>query len=209
MIGQGVLRECLLSPEVARVISVVRTSTGQHHQKLHEIVHQDFLDFRSIEPQLSRLNACFFCLGVSSSGMTEEQYTHVTYGIAIAAAQSLLRASPEITFVYVSGAGTDSTEHGRTMWARIKGRTENALLRAGFPASYMFRPGFIQPLHGIKSKTRLYRIFYAWSAPMLPLLRAAFPRSIVTTEQLGRAMLSVARDGYVKPVLEARDLSTF
>ena len=207
MIGQGVLRECLLDPDVNRVLSIVRKPTGQRHEKMRELVHDDFLDFSGVEAELQGFYACFFCLGVTSAGMTEEAYERVTYGFTLAAAQTLVKLNPGMTFIYVSGSGTDSTEKGRTMWARVKGRTENALLALPFKAAYMFRPGFIQPLHGIQSRTKVYRVFYVVLGPLFPALRAIFPRTITTTEQLGRAMLAVARDGYPKQVLEARDIT--
>ena len=138
--------------------------------------------------------------------MTEKNYERVTYGITLAAAEVLCRLNPRMTFIYVSGAGTDSSEQGRTMWARIKGRTENALLRLPFSAAYMFRPGIIQPLHGVRSKTAAYRVFYTLTKPLLPLLRLAFPNHVLTTEQIGRAMLTVARQGYPKRVLESKDI---
>jgi len=209
MVGQGALRECLLDRDVRKILSIVRNPSGQKHEKLLELVHQDLFDFAPIASELTELDACFFCLGVSSSGMTEERYTQTTYEITMAAALALLQARPTMTFIYVSGAGTDSTEHGRSMWARVKGRTENALLRLGFKAAYLFRPGFIQPLHGITSKTKVYRALYAVTTPVFPLLRAVFPKSVTTTEQLGRAMLRVAMDGYSKPILESRDISGF
>jgi len=207
MIGQGALRECLFDPDVKRVLSIVRSTTGQTHEKLREIVHDNFLDFFGIEGELSGFDACFFCLGVTSAGMTEPAYERVTYGFTLAAAQTLVKLNPGMSFIYVSGSGTDSTEKGRTMWARVKGRTENALLRLPFKAAYMFRPGFIQPLHGIKSKTKVYQVFYVVLGPVLPALQAIFPRTITTTEQLGRAMLTVAKHGYPKQVLEARDIT--
>ena len=208
MVGQGVLRECLLDPEVGQVVSVVRTASGQTHAKLREVVHGNFTDFSGIESELSGCDACFFCLGVSSAGMTEAEYTRVTYDITLAAARTLVRASPGMTFEYISGQGADSSEKGRSMWARVKGRTENALLALPFNAAYMFRPGFIQPLHGIKSKTRVYRFFYAVSKPLLPVLKAIFPQYVTTTERLGRAMIGVARHGYPKKVLEMRDINS-
>ena len=206
MVGQGVQRECLLDSRVRSVVSIVRQPTGAHDVKLHEIVHGDFADFDAIEAQLSGLDACFYCLGVSSSGMKEAQYSHVTYDYTLAAAGMLARRNPGMVFVYVSGAGTDGTERGSSMWARVKGRTENALLRLPFRAAYMFRPGIIQPLHGIRSKTRMYRLLYAVMAPLLPVIRAMFPDQVTTTEQMGRAMIRVAIDGYPTSVLEARDI---
>jgi uncharacterized protein YbjT (DUF2867 family) len=207
MVGQGVLRECLLDPEVTSVLSIVRSGTGQQDPKLREIVHQNFLDFSSIESELSGLDACFFCLGVSSAGMSEENYRPVTYDITLAAAATLVKLNIKMTFVFVSGAGTDSSEHGRIMWARVKGQTENALLRLPFKAAYMFRPGVIVPLHGIKSRTALYRIPYAVLGPLLPLLRTLMPKYVTTTEKLGRAMLIVAKRGAPKTVLESSDIN--
>ena len=209
MVGQGVLRECLLDPGVERVITLGRAATGQRHAKLREIVHQDLAELSSVEGELVGLDACFFCLGVSSAGMTEERYARVTYGLTLAVARTLVRLNPGLTFIYVSGAGTDSSERGRSMWARVKGKTENALLRLPFKAAYMFRPGLIVPMHGIRSRTSWYRVLYAVLTPLMPLLKAIFPSSVTTTEQVGRAMLRVAREGYPKPVLESRDIASF
>lgn len=206
MVGQGVLRECLRDAGVELVQTVGRSVTGMKDAKLREVVHADLLNFAAIADQLWGFDACFFCLGVTSSGMTEEDYRRVTYDITLAAAEELARLNPRMTFVYVSGAGTDSSEKGRSMWARVKGATENALLRLPFAAAYMFRPGIIQPLRGIKSKTRLYQIFYTLGGPLLPLVRMAFPNQVLTTEQIGLAMLAVARRGYAKAMLEARDI---
>jgi len=207
MVGQGVLRECLLDPEVTAVLSIVRSSTGQRHPKLREIVHQDFFDFSSIESELAGFDSCFFCLGVSSAGMSEQDYRRITFDITLAAAQTLVKLNPNMTFIYVSGAGTDSSEHGRMMWARVKGQTENALLRLPFKAAYMFRPGVIVPLHGINSRTMLYRVPYAILGPLLPLLNRLFPKYVTTTEKLGRAMLIAAKRGAPKPVLESADIN--
>ena len=206
MIGQGVLRECLRDPGVEQVVALVRKPSGQTHAKLKEIVHGDFFDYRAVEPELAGLDACFFCLGVSAAGLAEAGYRRVTYDLTLAAAEALARLNPAMTFVYVSGAGTDSTEQGRTMWARVKGRTENALRRLPFRAVYLFRPGLIQPLHGIRSRTGWYQAIYTVLGPCFPLLRWLFPKAILTTEELGRAMLRVARDGAPSPVLEAADL---
>jgi uncharacterized protein YbjT (DUF2867 family) len=206
MVGQGVLRECLLNPEVRSVLAIGRSETGQQHAKLRELVHRDFLDFSAIENELSGFDACFFCLGISSAGMKEADYRRITYDVTMAAARVLARLNPGMTFEYVSGMGTDSSERGRTMWARVKGETENALLRLPFKAAYMFRPGVIVPLHGIKSKTKLYRFFYAAAGPLLPLL-LAFPKYVTTTERIGRAMIQVARRPAAKPVLENSDIN--
>jgi uncharacterized protein YbjT (DUF2867 family) len=206
MVGQGVVRECLLDPHVDMVQTIGRSLTGLQHPKLREIVHADLWHYESIEAALSGFDACFFCLGVSSAGMKQQEYERITCGITLAAADTLARLNPQMTFIYVSGAGTDSSERGKVAWARIKGRTENALLRFPFKAAYMFRPGFIEPLDGITSKTPSYRILYALARPLLPVLRRLVPNLILTTAQIGRAMLAVARQGAPKPVLEVADL---
>ena len=203
MVGQGVLRECLLDPDVRRVVVVGRTPLAQQHPKLEEIVHGDLYDLSPIESKLAGLDACFFCLGIASAGLSEEAYTRVTYDITMAAATPLARLNPNMTFIFVSGAGTDSTEKGRTMWARVKGKAENALLRMPFKAAYMFRPGIIEPLHGIRSKTELYRTLYTIMRPVLPLLKRLFPRAITTTEQIGLAMLKVAKHGAPTVILDS------
>lgn len=207
MVGQGVLRECLLDSDVTRVVPVVRRPTGQKHAKLSELVQPDLSTLSSLEPQLTGFDACFFCAGVSALGMSEAEYTRVTYDLTLAVAKTLLRTSPDLTFVYVSGALTDSSEKGRMMWARVKGRTENALLSLPFRAAYMFRPGAIMPLHGIRSSTRWYNVAYAAIRPIYPLLRHIAPTMITTTERLGRAMLAVARNGYSTHVLEMADIN--
>lgn len=206
MVGQGALRECLLDPNVQLVQTVGRTPTGLKHPKLREIVHFDLLRFEPIEAALSGFDACFFCLGVSSSGMTEDDYTRVTYRITMAASEILYRLNPQMTFIYISGAGADGSERGRTMSARIKGRTENALLRLPSAAAYMFRPGLIEPLDGIRSKTTVYRVFYTIAKPFLPLLRSTFPNYVLTARQIGRAMLTVAKHGSPKRILESKDI---
>jgi uncharacterized protein YbjT (DUF2867 family) len=207
MVGQGALRECLLDPGVETVLAIGRRATGQRHEKLREIVHRDFLDFSTIEGELAGYDACLFALGVSSAGMSEPDYVRVTYDVTMAAASAILRSNAALTFVFVSGASTDGTEKGRVMWARVKGRTENALLRLPFKASYMFRPGYIQPLHGIVSSTKLLRVMYAVVGPLYPVWKALFPDYVTTTEVLGRAMITVARSGHSKRVLENRDIN--
>lgn len=205
MVGQGVLRECLLDPEVEKVLSIGRSLTGQQHAKLREIVNQDIGNLAPIEDQLHGYDACFFTLGVSSVGMKEADYRRITYDLTLGAAQTLARLNPGMTFIYVSGQNTDS--NGRSMWARVKGETENALLRLPFKAAYMFRPGFIQPLHGVKSKTALYRIPYAILGPFNSLFLKVFPKYATTTEILGRAMIKAARQGASKRVLESQDIN--
>lgn len=206
MIGQGVLRECLLDPEVTDVLVVGRNPIGRQHQKLRELLHADFLDFSSIEGELAGYDACFFCLGVSSVGMSEQDYHRATYDITMAAARTLVGQNPDMTFIYVSGVGTDSSERGRTMWARIKGKTENALLALPFQA-YVFRPGYIQPLHGITSRTKLYRALYAIGAPLYPILKRLAPTYATTTEQIGLAMIAIAKRGAPTRVLGSREIN--
>lgn len=205
MVGQGVLRECLRDPDVTVAATIGRTATGLDNRKVKEIVHRDLADYAGMEEELTGFDACFFCLGVSSSGMKEADYTRVTYDLTLAAGETLSRLNPGMTFIYVSGAATDSSEKGRVMWARVKGRTENALLQLPISA-YMFRPGLIQPMDGIKSKTPAYRVLYGLSKPLLPLLRWALPNQVVTTREIGRAMLEVARHGYRKRILEIKDI---
>jgi len=205
MVGQGVLLECLKDPEVELAVTVGRTPTGIRDPKLREIVHRDLTNYAGMEDSLAGFDACFFCLGVASSGMKEADYTRVTYGFATAAAETLGQVNPGMTFVFVSGSGTDSTEKGWRMWARVKGRTENALLRLPLNA-YMFRPGFIEPMDGIQSKTPMYRKFYTVAGPLFPLMRRVMPNQVLSTRQIGQAMLGVARRGYAKQVLEARDI---
>ena len=207
MVGQGVLRECLLDPEVESVLAIGRSAIEQQHEKLHEIVLKTLTDLSSVENRLSGYDACFFCLGVSSAGMSEDDYRRVTYDLSLSVAATLARLNLAMTFIYVSGAGTDSSEHGRMMWARIKGKTENALLAMPFKAAYMFRPGYIQPMHGVRTKTKWFGTAYAIMAPLYPLLRRLFPRYVTTTEQLGRAMISVAKTSATKRVLESNDIN--
>ncbi len=207
MIGQGVLRECLLDPDVQSVLSIVRTAAGQNDPKLRELVHKDFFDFSTVENQLTGLDACFFCLGISSAGLSEAEYRRITYDITIAAAQTLLRLNHNLTFIFISGVGTDSTGRSRTMWARVKGQTENALLGMPFRAAYMFRPGVIVPLHGIKSRTRIYQLFYSLAGPILPWMQRRWPNQIITTEKLGRAMLKAAKQGAPKRILDPPDIA--
>jgi uncharacterized protein YbjT (DUF2867 family) len=207
MVGKGVLRECLLDPGVERVTAIGRSASGVSDPKLRDLVHGDMWNYSDIEKELTGLDACFFCLGVTSAGMKEADYERVTYGIAVAAAETLARLNPGMTFVFVSGAGSDSSEKGRVMWARIKGKTENAILRLPFKGAYVFRPGVIQPLHGIRSRTTAYNVAYVVLGPLIPLLRWAMPGQILTTEQIGRAMLKVARSGAPKRVLESKDIN--
>jgi uncharacterized protein YbjT (DUF2867 family) len=207
MVGQGVLRECLLAPDVARVTTIGRHATGQRDPKLHQIVVEDLFDYTPIEAQLRDIDACFFCLGTSSAGTNEADYTRVTHDLTLAAARVLARLNPRLTFVYVSGAGADSSAQGKTMWARVRGRTENALFALPIAHVCVFRPGIIQPLNGARSKTPQYRIFYTLTAPLFPLLKRLMPRSVLTTEMMGEAMLEIARHGAPKRILEAGDIA--
>jgi uncharacterized protein YbjT (DUF2867 family) len=204
MVGQGVLRECLRADDVEVVLVIGRSSIGQSDPKLREILHTDLTDYTAIESQLAGYDACFFCLGVSAAGMTEVEYTHITYDTTLAAAKVLARLSPSMTFIYVSGAGTDSTEQERAMWARVKGKTENALLALPFKA-VMFRPGLIRPLHGIRSKTRMYRIAYTVMWPLFPVL--SLFGALTTTERVGLAMLRIAREGSPTKLVTNREIN--
>jgi uncharacterized protein YbjT (DUF2867 family) len=207
MVGQGVLRECLLDASVEQVTTIVRHATGRENPRLREIVLADLWKIDGIAGELAGCDACFFCLGITSAGMTEDAYARVTYDLTMKIATLLAGLNPAMTFVYVSGAGTDSTGRGRFMWARVKGRTENALLALPFKAAFMFRPGAIQPLHGITSKTRWYRVLYALTAPLYPVLSRLLPDSMTTTERVGRAMLAVAQGGFDTKILETRDIN--
>ncbi|MFI7114052.1 NAD-dependent epimerase/dehydratase family protein [Nonomuraea sp. NPDC050227] len=198
MVGRGVLRECLLDERVTAVLTVGRSPTGTVHPKLRELLHADLSDLSAVEGELSGYDACFFCLGVSAAGMSEQEYRRITYDYTLAAGTTLARLSPSSTFVYVSGAGTDA--HGRAMWARVKGATENALLALPFHA-YIFRPGYIQPMHGVTSRTRWYRLAYVVAAPLYPLLRRLFPAAVTTTERIGQAMITVAERGAPERIL--------
>jgi uncharacterized protein YbjT (DUF2867 family) len=199
MVGQGVLRECLLDKEVTDVYAVGRTPTGQKHEKLHEIIHKDFNDFSTLTTDA---DACFWCLGVTSVGRNEAEYTRVTYDYTIAAANALAR--PTMTFIFVSGTGAD----GNAMWARVKRKTEVALFAMPFKDVYVFRPGIIQPLHGIKSRTRLYNLIYPVLYPLLLVAKTLKPQSITTTERVGQAMLNIAKRGFPKRILETPDINT-
>jgi uncharacterized protein YbjT (DUF2867 family) len=206
MVGQGVLRECLIDPGVERVLAVGRRASAQAHPKLRQLV-TDLSDFSAVAAELAGHDACFFCLGVSSAGMSEQAYRRVTYDIAVAAAQTLAAGNRAMTFIFVSGAGADSTGQGRIMWARVKGQTENALRQLPFKAVYIFRPAFIQPLDGIKSRTRWLGLFYSVMGPLFPLWKALLPKYVTTTELIGRAMIAAAAHGAPTPVLENHDIN--
>jgi uncharacterized protein YbjT (DUF2867 family) len=206
MVGQGVLRECLLDPDIEVVQTVGRSPTGVKNAKVREIVHANLFDCTAIEADLRGFDACFFCLGVTSAGKSEAEYARLTYDLTLSAAQALAPLNPQMTFVYVSGKGTDTSEQGRLMWARVKGKTENAILRLPFKAAYMFRPGVIQPMHGERPKVAAYRVLYNLTKPLIPVLRKLFPNQILTTEDMGRAMLRLAKRGAPKRILESADI---
>jgi uncharacterized protein YbjT (DUF2867 family) len=207
MVGQGVLRECLDAPDVELVKTIGRTPTGLRHPKLQELVHAEMWHYEGMEEELSRFDACFFCIGITAVGLSEKRYSHVTYDMTLAVARALLPLNPNMVFVYVSALGADSTEQGKIMWERVRGRTENALLALPFRAVYIFRPGMIQPLGGIKSKTPAYRIFYSLTKPLLPLLRRLAPNQVLSTAQMGQAMLNAVRRGAPRRVLEPADIN--
>src|SRR5471032_609324 len=207
MVGQGVLRECLLAADVEQVTAVGRTPLTQSDPKLHQVLLADMYRPEMIEEQLKGYDACFFCLGMSSSGKSEAVYRRETYDMTLGVAKLLAAHSPNMTFTYVSGAGTDSSEKGRVMWARVKGRTENDLQKLPFASVYLFRPGVIVPLHGIESKTASYRVFYRWAKPVFALFRQLFPHRLVTTESLGNAMLNAARGANGRFIIEAKQIN--
>ncbi|QNF35599.1 NAD-dependent epimerase/dehydratase family protein [Adhaeribacter swui] len=202
MVGEGVLHECLQHPDVEKVLVINRRPGDITHPKLLEVIHPDFLNFSAIDVNLTAYNACFFCLGVSSVGMTKDEYYRLTYDLTLHVAQTMVRQNPEMVFCYVSGAGTDSTEKGRLHWARVKGKTENDLLRLSFKAAYMFRPGFLSATPGLKNVKSYYK-YFAWLAPVLRLF---FPGAISSLRELGLAMIQVVQQGYSKPVLEVPDI---
>ncbi|MDQ0114073.1 NAD-dependent epimerase/dehydratase family protein [Paenibacillus harenae] len=205
MVGQAVLRECLLDPEVQSVLSVGRSAIGRQHAKLKEITHANLMDLTAIEHRLTDYDACIFCLGVSSAGMSEEKYRSITYGITMHVAGTLAKLNPQLTFLYVTGMGTDSTEHGSSMWARVKGKTENDLLKLPFKGAYMFRPGAILPKHGVKSKTKLYHFFYVVLKPFYPLMERM--KTVTTSDSLARAMIKVAKHGYSKEIIDSAEIN--
>jgi len=204
MVGGGVLIECLEESSVSRVLSVARRPIRRSHPKLDELVLQDLFQLADRRHELRGFDACFYCLGVSAVGMTEVAYDRLTFELTMSVAGLLSEMSPSIRFCFVSGQGTDSTERGRSMWARVKGKAENRLL--SMLDTYVFRPGFILPLKGVRSRTRIYRILYGLSRPLHPVLPRLFPRHVTTSENIGRAMIAVARDGYERRILENPDI---
>jgi len=207
MVGSGALLECIADSRVRSVLSVVRRRGDITDSKVEEVVHDDFFNYAPIQPLFAGADACFFCLGVSSAGLGEAEYRRQTYDLTLGAARAIVAVCPQLTFCYVSGTGTDSSERGRTMWARVKGATENALLALPFKAAYMFRPGFIQPRKGVRSRTPLYQAFYSVAAPLYPLLRRLAPDSVTTTVDVGRALIEVSIAGYPRRILETVDIN--
>jgi hypothetical protein len=203
MVGEGVLHQALINPDVKSVLVINRKPCNVNHNKLEEIIHTNFFNWSGIEEYLSGYNACFFCLGVSSVGMNENNYTHITYDLTMNAATTLSRLNRDMVFCYVSGAGTDSSEKGKTMWGRVKGKTENHLLLLPFKDAYMFRPGFIRPIKGLKNAYKFYKIV----DPAFPLFKLLFPKYICTLEDLGNAMIQTVKTGYSKKIIECKDIT--
>ena len=206
MVGKGVLLECLDHPEIKEAVSLSRKTLGMSHPKLKEIIHKDFSEFESIKTQLKGYDACYHCMGVSSAGMKEEDFKKLTYEISLNLARAFHDQNPNAVFTYVSGVGTDTTEKGSTMWARVKGKTENDLLKVGFKGAYMYRPGMIIPLRGIRSSTKLYQFFYDYLMWMVHLVKWISPSSVVNTTQMGFSMIHVTMHGYEKAHLEPIDI---
>lgn len=206
MVGKGVLLECLDHEAISEVLAIGRNSIGLEHPKLKELIHKDFTDFTGVKQQLADYDACYYCLGISAAGLNEEQYTQITYNYTMALAKPLLESNREMTFIYVSGEGTDSSQKGRMMWARVKGKTENDLLNMGFKQAYAFRPGAIIPLKGIKSRTKSYQFMYDYFMWLVKGIKAIAPNSVVNTTQIGLAMINAMLKGYSKKVLKPKDM---
>ncbi len=206
MVGKGVLLECLDHQSIDKVLVVGRNPVEIKHPKLKELIHSDFSDFSGVSEKLKGYDACFFCMGISSMGMKEADFKKVTYDYTLSLARELYTLNPEMTVTYVSGEGTDSTEKGRIMWARVKGKTENDLIKLGFKQAFMFRPGFIIPLRGIKSRTKGYQFVYDYFMWLVKLIRALAPNSVVTTTQVGKAMINSAIRGYPLNILKPKDI---
>jgi uncharacterized protein YbjT (DUF2867 family) len=202
MVGEGVLHECMKRPEVESVLLISRRPSGYNLEKLKEIIHKDLSDLSLIENELSGYNACYFCMGVSSIGKNEDEYKRITYDLTLSFANTLVKLNPDMTFCYVSGVGTDSTEKGRSMWARVKGKTENDLLNLPFKSAYMFRPGYIQPIKGLKNTYKFYKVI----SPLYPFFRLFFSKYLCTLEQLGKSMINVSLNNPDIKILECTDI---
>ena len=202
MVGEGVMHECLNHPDVESVLVINRRPAGVQHPKLKEIIHDNFYDLSAVEDRLSGYNACYFCLGTTSVGKSKEEYSRITFDLTKNFADTLVRLNPGMTFCYVSGTGTDSTEKGKIMWARVKGKTENYILNLGFKDAYMFRPGLIIPTKGLRNTLTMYKIF----APLLPVVKLFFPGYVCSLRQIGLAMINSVLKGYDNKILEIRDI---
>ncbi len=206
MVGKGVLLECLDHGEIKEILVIGRSQMEMKHRKLKQLIHKDFMDFSNVTGQLKKYDACFFCLGISSSGMKEEQYKRITYDFTLSLAKTLEEINPNMTFTYISGEGTDSSEKGRVMWARVKGKTENDILKLGFQQAFMFRPGMIIPQRGIKSKTKSYQFMYDYFMWLVKMVKALAPNSVINTTQLGQAMINAMLRGYPTKILRPKDI---
>lgn len=206
MVGKGVLLTCLDHPDVDRVLAIGRSELDINHPKLVQLIHKDFSDFSDVKDMLRGYDACYLCMGVSAAGLSEKQYTRMTYDFTHALAAPLAEINPQMTCIYVSGQGTDSTESGKSMWARVKGKTENDLLKLGFKDVFLFRPGGIIPTRGIKPSSKLYRILITYLGWLLRLIKFISPKSIVNTDQIGLAMINVTKDGYDYSIIDPRDI---
>jgi len=206
MVGKGVMLECLDHKDISEVLLIGRNTVGMEHSKLKELIKKDFSDFSNVKDQLSGYDACFFCLGISAAGLKEEEYKRITYDFTLALAKTLLESNSNMIFNYVSGQGTDSSEKGRMMWARVKGKTENDLLNLTFKDAYMFRPGAIIPLRGIISRTKSYQFIYDYFMWLVKLIKALAPNSVVNTTQIGLAMINSMEKGYDNKVLTPQDI---
>jgi len=205
MVGKAVLLECLESKHVETVLVINRHSIGMNHSKIKEIIHKDFFNLEPIKEYLKGYDACFYCLGVSAAGMSEKKYSEITYTITEGFVKALHELNPDMVFNYVSGTGTDSTEKGRIMWARVKGKTENMVFKKGFKDAYAFRPGFILPEKGVKSRTRLYNFFYIITRPFFPLLRKS--KNVTLSSNVGKAMINSVLYPQKLKVLENKDIN--
>ena len=206
MVGKGVLLECLDHEDVNEVLSIGRKSLEMNHPKLKELLHTDFSEFASVAEQLKGYNACYACMGVSAAGMSEAEYTKMTYGFTMTLANELLKINPEMTFIYVSGQGTDSTEKGRQMWARVKGKTENDIFKLGFKQAFTFRPGAIIPLRGIEPSSKMYRVLINNLTWLIKAIKKMAPNAVVNTTQIGLAMINATIFGYEKQIIIPADM---
>lgn len=206
MVGKGVLLECLDHPDVDEVLCISRRKLNIEHPKLKELIHLDFSEFESVSNKLEGFDACYACMGVSSAGMAEEKYTELTYTYTLALAKTLLKLNKEFTFTYISGQGTDSTEKGKSMWARVKGKTENDLLNLGFKQAFMFRPGGIIPKRGIEPSSKLYSILIKYLGWLIHIIKYLAPNSIVDSTQIGKAMINITQKGYPNKIINPKDI---